>query len=334
MVGAVQLFYLISYTQTLSTLAFEILVAVRWPLFHRVHFTPRRTMSMIGVLLGIDVLLSCLHFVYGFSSALVYEQEAFTVTTNEFTREGRVFSRVLLLLTSGPCATVLVWSTLTVITLRSTLRVPRTLSNGTIQRDPVTGATRITSSHSQGSRKFPSATEAPGTARPIWNNNTIISIRNQATSAGKAIPNLSLRGTRQYSHLNLLAILFAIRFSLVWFGSMLVSWLIVLFFKKTNKFLANDSEFWYTSMNSTLTNDSMIFNSNYTTTLLSESSLTRKIFLEQIRRLKSIKLNIVFYCLYLIGIEDIFFYIAYNKRFRKANIHCVRKLCTILCNKL
>lgn len=274
-------------------------------------------------MLVIDAIISCLHFFYGYHSALEYVPHVLSAAANESTRTGRLFSAVLLILTSVPCAAVLLWSTLTIITLRSTFRVPRTLSNGAIQRDPVTGATRVSYLNKQ--RASSGDTQESATINTIASN-----LSHKPSNAGEQ-QSLNLRKTRQYSRLNFLTILFGIRFSLVWFGSLLVSSLVVSL-KTDMTTLYNNST--YLSVNGTLVNDTLPLILDITPSpLFNGSTFARKTWLAKINKVKNIRLSIVFYCVCLLGIEDMCFYIACNKRFRKANVHFIRrirKFCSIL----
>ena len=326
---------MIAYPQMLGKMSFEILVAVRWPLFHRKHFTPRRAITNTCLLLIIDMLISCLHFFYGYHSAMEYVPQVLSVSANEYTLEGQVCTIMLMIFTSIPCFTVLVWSSMTIITLQSLLRVPRTLSNGAIQRDPLTGATRV--SYSQGTRTSSKAGETSHTnmTQSIKIHKISSSNRSQQTVVGKTHSNISLRGPRQYSRFNILTILFGIRFSVVWFGSLVVSMLIVMLIKNEKETLVNKSQYMYEYMNNTLINNTctMPFYWNFTTSHFFGPSFTKKTWLGRFNSLKNIRLNIVFYCVCLIGIEDIIFYIAYNKQFRRANNHFIRRMFAYLCSK-
>ena len=297
-------------------MAFEIFVAVRYPLFHRVHFTSTRTVRKIWIVVIIGAFLSTLHYFYGYNTALAYVPQLLAVVTNEHTTAGYVYVWLLMGITSISCTGVIVWSALTMYTLHRTFRAPRTsLSNGAIQRDPVSGATLITYSAGTAAASLAKVRIQQGTTHSIAiNNASSPSIKRSKTSVKKARSKLSSRGTRQFSRRNLLTILFGLRFATLWFGSLIGSYLIVMFTRHEEETILNSD---------TTFNDTVLFATNSASTSCYESASTERTLRQ---RMRMIRLSVMFHCVCLIGIGDIFFYLICNKRFRKANYYFLRRI--------
>lgn len=306
-----QQFYTYTYANLLALMAIEILVAVQCPLFHRVHFTSTCTIKKICILLALSALLSTQQFFYGYNTALVYVPQIYAVATNDSTPEGYIYVCCILGFTSICCAGVIGCSSLTIIILRRKFSAPRTsLSNGAIQRDPVTGATWISYSDGTPNDKVDSS-------KSIVIHKMSNSLRKQSKRISKNfIPKVGSKTTRQFSRHNLLTILFGVRFAVLWFGSGIVSILIAM----------NSSDQVETSINSISIKTNALLSHihmNNTTPYSHMSTSTGGSFR---RKMRIIRLNIMFYCICLIGIGDILFYLVCNKRFRKANYGFLRKL--------
>lgn len=311
-------------------MALEILVAVKWPFFHRAHFTPQRIIKKICLMLTLDVIISILHFFYGYSTALDYVPQVQTVAASETTIAGNIFWTLLMILTTIPCLSVILFSTLTVMTLRRMFKTPHnSLSNGNIQRDPLTGATRI--SYSVGPATTSNGEEPFDNIQSITIKKATTSSRENKQNIKISLSNRSAKGTRQFTRRNFLTILFGLRFSALWFGSLFVSMLIILFKKYENETTLIESSYW----NITELNHTLHIESNFSTHPFDVP--TRGTFqsaISKTKQIRIIRLNIVFYCVCLLGIEDMIFYIVCNKRFRSASINFLWTLCPEFCSKL
>lgn len=330
-IGAVQSFYLLAYANMLGMMAFEIFIALKKPLFHRVHFTPQRIVKKIICLLILSAIFSILHFFYGYDTALEYVPQVQAIYPNETTTAGQIYWIILMAFTTIPCVIVVLWSSFIVLILRRMFKAPHnSLSNGAMQRDPLTGATRI--SYSVGHVISSNSEDHSNIVKSITIGKESTATKNRINIRTTSISSTrSLSTTRQFSRRNFLTILFGLRFAALWFGSLLVSTIFIMFAMNDKN---ETNQRMRPNLKNMQLNETLLIFSNYSATLFGLT--TKKPFLaglSTMKKIRMIRLNIVFYSICLLGIEDMIFYLICNKRFRKASMHFLRRLCNDLFSK-